>query len=171
MKVGEGVGRAPTRDLSSLKGGSVTLLNYRFPSAEPNSEVVDVALYSRGEWSLEQPLEGGIDSGCVLLIELRCLTDCLVILTLPSSSIVSPMPILVPHFPQVEPLLQPDCDHFGHPSLSCLLSSLVGRITPSCTSVVSVLCLLPLTNKSPLEDLMPTDLRLCLRYSLNQRMN
>ena len=49
------------RPLSSLKGCSV-------PCAKPNSEGADVALCPRGKWDLKQPLEGWIDSGCMLVV-------------------------------------------------------------------------------------------------------
>jgi hypothetical protein len=77
------------RSLSSLKGGSVTLLDYWFPCAESNSEGDDGAFCPRGEWNLKQPLEGGSDSRCVLIIEHRCLANCLVVPSLPASVVVS----------------------------------------------------------------------------------
>ena len=178
------------RFLSSLKGGSVTLLDYWFPCAKPNSEVADVALRPRGKWYLKKPLKGGINSGCVLVVEQRCLVNCLIIPSLPPSVVVSPMPILIPHFPEVEPLLQPGSYHIGHPNLSCslfvvdggarcqmcligllVIRNIGGRVAPNYSSVVSFLSLLPLGHESPFEDLMPTDLRLRLRYFLDQRMN
>ena len=186
---GSGNSSAP-RSLSSLKGGSVTLLDYWFPCAKPNSECADVALCPGGKWNLKQPLKSGIYSGCMLVVEQCCLVNCLVVPSLPPSVVVSPMPILVPHFPEVEPLLQPGGDHIGHPNLSCslfvvdggarcqmcligllVIQNISGLVAPNCSSVVSFLSLLPLGHESPFEDLMPTDLRLCLRYFLDQRMN
>jgi hypothetical protein len=49
--------------LSSLTGGSVTLLDYWFQCVKPYLEGADVVLYPCGEWILEQPLEGRSDSG------------------------------------------------------------------------------------------------------------
>ena len=75
---GSGNSSAP-RSLSSLKGGSVTLLDYWFPCAKPNSECADVALCPGGKWNLKQPLKSGIYSGCMLVVEQCCLVNCLVV--------------------------------------------------------------------------------------------
>ena len=98
--------RNPARQsLSSLEGCGVTLFDYGFPCAEPDSEIADVALCPCDEGGYEQPLEIRVNSGCVLLVEHRCLVDCLVVLCLPPGVVVSPMPVLVSQFPQFEPLL------------------------------------------------------------------
>jgi hypothetical protein len=52
-----------------------------------------------------------------------------------------------------------------------LIQYISGRVAPSCSSVVSFLSLLSLRHESPFEDMMPTDLLLCLRYFFDQRMN
>jgi hypothetical protein len=109
------------------QGGSITLLDHWFPCVKPYPEGADVALNPWGEWIFEEPLEGGSDSGFMLVVKRRCLANCLVVPSLLPSVVVSPMTILVPYFPEIEPLFQPGYYHVGDPSLSCSLF-VVGRV-------------------------------------------